>query len=70
MRVLQELQKKTSGYYGNYMRVLQRMLKKPNEYHGTHMNEECQQLFVAHMWVLQGMQNANGYYGTYMRVLQ
>jgi hypothetical protein len=45
-------------------------VKKPNEYHGTHMNEECQQLFVAHMRVLQGMQNANGYYGTYMRVLQ
>jgi RNA binding exosome subunit len=62
--------KKTSGYYGNYMRVLQRMLKKPNEYHGTHMNEECQQFFVAHMQVLQGMQNASGYYGTYMRVLQ
>jgi RNA binding exosome subunit len=70
MRVLQELQKTTSGYYGNYMRVLQRMLKKPNKYHGTHMNEECQQLFVAHMRVLQGMQNAIGYYGTYMRVLQ
>jgi hypothetical protein len=33
-------------------------------------NEEFQQLFVAHMWVLRGMQNANGYYGTYMRVLQ
>ncbi len=61
--------KKTSIYYGNYMRVLQRMLKKPNEYHGTRMNEECQQLFVAHMRVLQGMQNANGYYRTYMRVL-
>jgi RNA binding exosome subunit len=70
MRVLQELQKTTSGYYGNYMRVLQRMLKKPSEYHGTHMKEECQQLFVAHMRVLQGMQNANSYYGTCMRVLQ
>jgi len=52
------------------MRVLQRMLKKPSEYHGTHMNEECQQLFVAHMLVLQGMQNASGYYGTCMWVLQ
>ncbi len=31
---------------------MERMLKKPNEYHGTHMNEECQQLFVAHMRVL------------------
>jgi RNA binding exosome subunit len=62
--------KKTNGYYGNYMRVLQRMLKKPNEYHGTHMNEEFQQLFVAHMRVLQGMQNASDYYGTYMWVLQ
>jgi hypothetical protein len=70
MRVLQELQKQTSDYYGNYMQVLQKMLKKPNEYHGTHMNEECQQLFMAHMQVLQGMQNANNYYGTYMWVLQ
>jgi len=52
------------------MRVLQRMLKKPSKYHGTHMNEECQQLFVAHMRVLQGMQNANGYYRIYMWVLQ
>ncbi len=52
------------------MWVLQRMLKKPNEYHGTLINEECQQLFVAHMRVLQGMQNASDYYGTYMRVLQ
>jgi hypothetical protein len=50
--------------------VLQRMLKKPSKYHGTHMNEECQQLFVAHMRVLQGMQNANGYYRIYMWVLQ
>jgi hypothetical protein len=52
------------------MRVLQKMLKKPNEYHGTHMNEECQQLFVAHMRVFERMQNANNYYGTYVRVLQ
>jgi hypothetical protein len=52
------------------MRVLQKMLKKPNEYHGTHMNEECQQLFVAHMRVFEGMQNASDYYGIYVRVLQ
>ncbi len=69
-RYCKSCKKKTNGYYGNYMRVLQRMLKKPSEYHGTHMNEECQQLFVAHMQVMQGMQNASGYYGTYMRVLQ
>jgi hypothetical protein len=51
--------KKTSGYYGNYMWVLQEMLKKPNEYHGPYAgiatNEECEQLFVAHMRVLQEM---------------
>jgi hypothetical protein len=51
------------------------MLKKPSEYHGIPYagiatNEECQQLFVAYMRVLQGMQNASGYYGTYIRVLQ
>jgi RNA binding exosome subunit len=58
--------KNPSGYYGNYMRVLQKMLKKPSEYHGTQMNEECQQLFVAHMRVLQGMQNASLYAGIAM----
>ncbi len=64
MGIARVAKKTTSGYYGNYMQVLQRMLKKPSEYHGTHMNEKCQQLFVAHMRVLQGMQNASGYYGT------
>jgi hypothetical protein len=56
MQVLQELQKKNQ--------------QLPNEYHGTHMNEECQQLFVAHMREFEGMQNVNDYYGTYVRVLQ
>jgi len=27
-------------------------------------------IFVAHMKVLQGMQNVSGYYGTYMWVMQ
>jgi hypothetical protein len=40
------------------------------QYAGIATNEECQQLFVPFMWVLQGMQNANGYYGTHMWVLQ
>ncbi len=59
MRVLQEMPKKTSGYYGNYMRVLQKMLKNPtttmDPYAGIATNEECQQLFMAHIQVLQKM---------------
>ncbi len=51
--------KKTSGYYGNYMRVLQEMLKDPTKtmdpYVGIATNDECQQLWVAHMRVLQEM---------------
>ncbi len=39
-------------------------------YAGIPTNEECQQLFVPYMRVLQGMQNASGYYETHMRVLQ
>ncbi len=45
--------KKTSGYYGNYMRVLQEMLKNLTKtmdpYVGIATNDECQQLWVAHM---------------------
>ncbi len=59
MRVLQETLKKTSGYYGNYMRVLREMLKNPTKtmdpYAGIATNDECQQLFLAHMRVLQEM---------------
>jgi hypothetical protein len=59
MQVLQEMPKKTSDYYGNYMRVLQEMLKNPTNtvdpYAGIAMNEKCQQLFMAHMQVLQEM---------------
>ncbi len=59
MRALQEMPKKTNGYYGNYMRVLQEMLKNPTNtmdpYAGIATNEECHQLFVAHMRVLQEM---------------
>ncbi len=58
-RYCKKCQKKTSGYYGNYMWVLQEMLKKPTNtmdpYAGIATKEECQQLFVAHMWVLQEM---------------
>ncbi len=39
-------------------------------YVGIATNEECAQLFVPYMWVLQGTQNVSGYYGTHMRVLQ
>ncbi len=56
MRVLQEMPKKTNGYYGNYMWGLQEMLKNPTNtmdpYAGITTNEECQQLFMAHMRVL------------------
>ncbi len=59
MQALQKMLKKTSGYYGNYMRVLQEMLKNPTNtmdpYAGIATNEECQQLFVAHMRVSQKM---------------
>ncbi len=59
MWALQEMPKKTSDYYGNYMRVLQKMLKNPmntmDPYAGIATNEECQQLFMAHMRVLQEM---------------
>jgi hypothetical protein len=41
------------------MRVLQEMLKNPTKtmdpYTGIVMNDECQQLFMAHMRVLQEM---------------
>ncbi len=51
--------KKTSGYYANYMRVLQEMLKNPTKtmdpYAGITTNDECQQPWVPHMWVLQEM---------------
>ncbi len=59
MRVLQEMPKKTNSYYGNYMRVLQKMLKNltttMDPYAGIATNEECQQLFMAHIRVLQKM---------------
>jgi hypothetical protein len=65
MRVLQETQKKTRGYYGNYMQVLQEMLKNPtttmDPYAGIATNDECQQLFVAHIRVLRRMTNVNNY---------
>jgi hypothetical protein len=50
------MNKKTSNYYATYMRALQEMLKKPAAimeiYASIAANEECQQLFVAHMRVL------------------
>jgi hypothetical protein len=59
MQALQEMPKKTNDYYGNYMRVLQKMLKNPTNtmdpYAGITTDEECQQLFVAHIRVLQEM---------------
>jgi len=75
MRVLQEMKKKTSGYYGDYMQVLQRMFKKTqwllwDLYAGIATNENYQRFFVTYMQVLKGMQNANDYYGTFMGVLQ
>ncbi len=39
-------------------------------YAGIATNEECAQLFMPYMRVLQGMQNVSDYYGTHMRVLQ
>jgi hypothetical protein len=51
--------KKTSNYYGTYMRVLQEMLKNPTNtmdpYASIATNDECQQLFMARMRVLQEM---------------
>ncbi len=51
--IARNAKKKTNKYYGNYMQVLQEMLKNPTKtmdpYVGIATNEECQQLFVAHM---------------------
>jgi len=53
MRVLQEMEKKNQGLYGNYMRVLQGMFKKPNGYYGTYMR------------VLQGMKTISNFWDLY-----
>jgi hypothetical protein len=51
--------KKTSGYYGNICRYCKECYKNPSNtmdrYASIATNEECQQLFVAHMRVLQEM---------------
>jgi len=50
---------KTNGYYGNICRYCKECYKNLantiDRYVGIAMNEECQQLFVAHMRVLQEM---------------
>jgi len=51
--IARNAKKKTNNYYGNDLQVLQEMLKNPTKtmdpYVGIATNEECQQLFVAHM---------------------
>ncbi len=59
MRVLQEMPKKTNDYYGNICGYCKECYKNPantmDRYVGIATNEECQQLFVAHMRLLQEM---------------
>ncbi len=51
--------KKTSGYYGNICEYCKKCYKNPtntmDRYASIATNEKCQQLFVAHMRVLQEM---------------
>ncbi len=74
MQVLQEMVKKLVAIMETICGITRNVKKTQripwDPYAGIATNEECQQLFAAHMRVLQGMQNASGYYGTCMQVLQ
>jgi hypothetical protein len=59
MRVLQEMQKKPAAIMGTICEYCKECYKNPtntmDRYAGIVTNEECQQLFVTHVRVLQEM---------------
>jgi hypothetical protein len=65
MRVLQEMPKKPATIMeticGYYKECYKNLTNTMDRYAGIATNEECQQLFVIHMRVLQRMKNVSNY---------